>query len=128
MVYADYQYYTDEYCGTKLTENEFPKYAKRASAEIVHATFGRLEKLETSQITDAIKDCMCDVAEKMKYFETSAGAEVASENNDGYSVSYRDTSGAAYQQHEILVTIRTYLAITGYMYRGWHKKHDLCDT
>lgn len=127
MAYADYQYYTDEYLGTKLTEKDFPKYAKRASAEMNHVTFGRLEKLEESQITDAIKDCMCDVAERMLCFETSAGAEIASENNDGYSVSYRDVSEIDKQKHEIYGTIRTYLAVTGLMYRGWQRKNDLCD-
>lgn len=128
MEYATYQYYTDEYYGTKLTREEFPKYAKRASAEMNHVTFERLEKLAESQITDAIRDCMCDVAERMKTLETSAGAEIASENNDGYSISYRDTSDIDRQKHEIHATIRTYLAITGLMYRGWHRKDDLCDT
>lgn len=128
MAYADYQYYTDEYYGTKLTESEFVKYAKRASAEMDHVTFGRLEKLSDGEITDAIKDCMCDVAEHLKYFETSSGAEVASESNDGYSVTYRDISDVDQQKHEIDAVIRTYLAVTGLMYRGWHKKHDLCDT
>lgn len=128
MAYADYQYYTEEYYGSKLSETEFPKYAKRASAEIDHVTFGRIQKLSESEITDAIRDCTCEVAEKLKYFETSAGAEVASENNDGYSVSYRDTSNVDTQAHEIMASIRTYLGQTGLMYRGWHRKHDLCDS
>lgn len=124
MAYADYQYYVNEYYGSKLTEAEFPKYAKRATAEMNHVTFGRLERLADSQITDMIKDCMCDIAEKMQYFETTTGAEVASENNDGYSVTYRTVGDVDSRHHEIFATIRTYLAPTGLMYRGNHKHSD----
>lgn len=126
MTYATYDYYTNDYFGTALTEKEFPKYARRASAEMDHVTFGRLSKLSEEEITDSIRDCMCDVAERMHHFETSKGSDLASENNDGYSVSYRDTGNTDTQKHEIHATIRTYLAVTGLMYRGI-SKDDLCD-
>ena len=126
MTYATYDYYTNDYFGTALTEQEFPKYARRASAEMDHVTFGRLSKLSTDEITDAIRDCMCDVAERMHHFETATGSDIASENNDGYSISYRDTGNTDAQKHELYATIRTYLAVTGLMYRGI-SKDDLCD-
>lgn len=126
MTYATYDYYTNDYFGTTLTEQEFPKYARRASAEMDHVTFGRLSKLSADEITDAIRDCMCDVAERMHHFETATGSDIASENNDGYSISYRDTGNTDTQKHEIHATIRTYLAVTGLMYRGI-SKDDLCD-
>ena len=126
MTYATYGYYTNDYFGTALTEQEFPKYARRASAEMDHVTFGRLSKLPEELITDSIRDCMCDVAERMYHLETAKGSDLASENNDGYSVSYRDTGGTDTQKHEIHATIRTYLAVTGLMYRGI-SKDDLCD-
>lgn len=126
MAYATYQYYTDEYYGTALTEQEFQKYAKRASAEMDHVTFGRLSKLPNEELPDVVRDCMCDVAERMYHNETAAGSDIASENNDGYSVSYRDTGDINARKHEIHATIRTYLAVTGLMYRGI-LKDDLCN-
>lgn len=127
MIYATYDYYTNDYFGTALTEQEFPKYARRASAEMDHVTFGRLAELPEDQITDTVRDCMCDVAERMHHFETSTGSDIASENNDGYSVSYRDTGDTDTRRHEVHAAIRTYLAMTGLMYRGVEQNHDLCD-
>lgn len=127
MSYATYEYYTAAYGGTALTEQEFPKYAKRASAEIDHVTFGRLSKLSDGEIPAAVRDAMCDVAEQLHHFDTTAeGGSITSESNDGYSVSYRDTGGNAAQQREVRATIRTYLAVTGLMYRGVPRCHDLC--
>lgn len=127
MIYATYEYYITEYYGTALTEQEFPKYAKRASAEIDHVTFGRLSTLPDNQIPDAVRDAMCDVAEQLHQYATTAeGGSIASENNDGYSVSYRDTGGIAAQQREIRATIRTYLAVTGLMFRGVSHSYDMC--
>ncbi len=126
MAYATYEYYTTEYFGDILTEKEFPKYAKRASAEIDHVTFGRLSNMPESEIPDVVRDAMCDVAEKLHEYEVSEGSKIASENNDGYSVSYRDTGNVDIQKHEILTSIRTYLARTGLMYRGVSHKYDMC--
>lgn len=119
MIYATYEYYTDAYFGNTLTEKEFPKYAKRASAEIDHVTFGRLSNIPDDKIPDAVRDAVCDVAEKLhQYANTAEGGSIASESNDGYSVSYRDTGSSTFQNREIRATIRTYLAVTGLMFRG----------
>ena len=127
MSYATYEYYTAEYGGTALTAQEFPNYAKRASAEIDHVTFGRLSKLPYEEIPEVVRDCMCDVAEQLHQFATTAeGGSIASESNDGYSISYRDTGGNAGQQREIRATIRSYLAVTGLMFRGVSRSYDMC--
>lgn len=126
MIYATYEYYTENYGGTALTESEFPKYAKRASAEIDHVTFGRISNMTEEEIPEAVRDAMCDVAERLHHYETAEGSTVASENNDGYSISYRDTGTIDTQKHEIWSTIRTYLAVTGLMFRGVSSRHDLC--
>ena len=126
MSYATYAYYTAEYGGSALAEEEFLRYAKRASAEIDHVTFGRLRALPETQIPDAVRDAACAVAEQLCRFDkTAEGGSIASEQNDGYSVSYRDTGGTAAQQREVRATIRTYLGNTGLMYRGVTRR-DLC--
>lgn len=128
MVYATYDYYKDEYSGETLTEQEFKKYARKASAEIDHVTFGRLSDKSDNEIPDAVRDATCDIAEKMHDFDTAEGKEIASETNDGISVSYRDTGNPIKHLGEIRTTLRTYLAATGLMYRGVARSYDCCDT
>ena len=43
MAYTDYQFYTTKYFGDAVTEEEFSKYAERASERLDRITFGRLE-------------------------------------------------------------------------------------
>lgn len=126
MVYATYAYYTQDYGGTTLTEAEWPKYARRASAEVDHVTFDRLKHMDEEQIIDAVRDAVCEVAEKLHRFETMKGRDLAAENNDGYSVSFRDPGTQSARQDEVRLTIRTYLANTGLMYRGWSEEYDCC--
>lgn len=124
MSYATYDYYTQEYGGATLTAAEWPKYAKRASAEVDHVTFGRLQRMTEEQITDAVRDAVCEVAEKLHRFETMKGRDLASENNDGYVVSFRSAGTQNMRLNEVRMTIRTYLANTGLMYRGWSEEYD----
>lgn len=42
MAYTDYQFYTTKYFGDAVTEEEFPKYAERASERVDSITFDRL--------------------------------------------------------------------------------------
>lgn len=118
MIYADYEYYTGTFGGSAISAADFPRLARRASAEVDHVTFGRILKLD--EIPDAVKDAVCEVAEKLQEQENSEknSAGIASENNDGYSVSYRDDGGEAGRAHERYLAIRSYLAVTGLMYRG----------
>ena len=136
MVYADYAYYVADFAGTALTEDEFPSYAKKASALVDYVTFGRIEALGPERVIDAVRDATCAVAEKLKQFDSarvtdSDGRALASENNDGYSVSFRDgdsLEAQTVQTKTVLTTIRMYLAHTGLMYQGIYPKFDLPET
>lgn len=125
MVYATYSYYTDTYHGSALSESEFNYYAKRASANVDQYTFGRLTSMRSSDIPDAVRDATCAAAEKLSSFDKTDGGRIASENNDGYAVSYRDTSGADYQNAELYDVIELFLANTGLLYRGFSRQYDL---
>ena len=134
MVYADYAYYQKDFPGSALTEENFPEYAKKASAIIDHVTFNRIPVL--SAIPDVVRDATCAVAEKLKQFDDSrvtddAGRELASESNDGFTVSFRNTGteeAMNAQTRLILTTIRTYLANSGLMFRGVSRRYDLPET
>ena len=84
MLYADYAYYSGTYYG-KMTEADFNRTARRASAYLDRVTFGRITS--TLAATDAVKDACCAVADAFLTNETTEA--VASENNDGLSVTYR---------------------------------------
>ena len=43
MAYTDSQFYTTKYFGDVVKEEEFPKYAERASERLDRITFGRLK-------------------------------------------------------------------------------------
>ena len=128
MVYADYAYYTDTYHGDKLTEAEFLKYSRQASAMVDRVTFGRLMALGAEDIIGAVKDATCAAAERIKTLETRSDTGIASESNDGYSVAYKDVGKADSRDYEVMAVIATYLEVTGLLYRGVYRNHDLCDS
>lgn len=136
MVYADYDFYLNEYFGRTIQEDDFPRLALRGSQYIDYITKGRAER--NPDMEDA-KMCCCALAEQYQTIEAaqelaqkslSAGAadsaEVQSETVGSWSQSYRsggDSALAAAQAVEagrsaLLDTARRYLAHTGLLYRG----------
>ena len=131
--HADYAYYADEYAGDEIPEASFPKYAKKASAVIDRVTFGRPRVVTDEDILNAVRDAVCAVAECLYKFDATRatdeqGREIASENNDGYSVTFRNTGTADAQNAAdaaVMDVIQTYLADTGLLYRGISRRYDL---
>lgn len=120
---VDYGYYRDSFGGTKVLQEDFPLYVKRAGAYISYLTAGRADDTGI----DAVKDAVCAVCDvyalDAAQMQADGGREKASENNDGYSVSYV-TEGVAGQTHEEVLRKKAYhaayphLAFTGLLYRG----------
>ena len=122
--YTDFPYYSENFLGTELSEEAFPRYAKRASAIVYQMTFGRLA--DTPEIPDAVQDAVCAAAEQLHRADAARvtdeqGRELASENNDGYVVSFRSSTTAEAQEAQeaaLVSVIRSYLANTGLLFRG----------
>lgn len=92
MAYADYAFYSGTWHGT-MPEADFDKWADRASLEIDRVTFDRAADAPDS-MSKRLQLCCCALADQLEAWaaldaKTQAGA-VASENVDGYSVSWRD--------------------------------------
>ena len=92
MAYADYAFYSGTWHGT-MPEADFDKWADRASLEIDRVTFDRAADAPDS-MSKRLQLCCCALADQLEAgaaldAKTQAGA-VASENVDGYSVSWRD--------------------------------------
>lgn len=86
MPYADYDFYTTFYKGNLIPEDEYSKYALRASKYIEKITHGRIKALDAD-----VKICTCEIAEY--YFENGfASAKKTSESVGSYSVAYEDSN------------------------------------
>lgn len=109
MAYADYNYYKDVYVGT-LAADEYTSRAERASDYIDFVTFGR-----APSDADEVKKCCCALVDNMHHYDNGGGK--ASENIDGYSVSYvAGVSKTESRSESMYSTALQYLM--QYMYRG----------
>lgn len=137
MAYADYEYYTNTYFGTAITEEEFPKLAARASTFLDYYTQGRASH---NPELDALKMACCALSEQYKTIDTaqmlaqkslsysmeSNGPEAASETVGSWSKSYRSggesaaaaVASAENTKQELANIVKLYLAGTGLLYRG----------
>ncbi len=123
--YADYTYYTKNYLGTEITAEKFGPNILAASALIDQLTFRRIKRLDT--VPDEVRNAACAAAECLYRHAERSGREIASENNDGYSVSYVYANGGTQKEaiSDAAAAIRTFLVPTGLLYRGFSRKYDL---
>lgn len=84
-VYACYDFYVQEY-GRDMTEEEFNRYVKEASAYIRRITLKRSD----DSCCEELKYATCAVAEAYCSFDKANpnGKIVTSEHNDGFSQSF----------------------------------------
>lgn len=135
MVYADYDFYTNEYFGRAISEADFPRLALRGSQYIDYITQGRAE---VKADLEAVKMCCCELAEKYQTIEAaqelaqkslsagSDGLEVQSETVGSWSRSYRSGGDSARSAAQVAAENKAalysiaqrHLARTGLLYRG----------
>ena len=113
-MYADYDYYTSVYAGS-LSEDDFARLSVAARRYINMITMGRACTAPESVRGD-LADCMCAIVDEMYMQQQTSGADIASESNDGVSVTYRDNRGSPEQRLQGIAM--QYLASTGLMYAG----------
>lgn len=112
MVYADYDYYLDEYSGNAVAEADFTRLSRQASAYLDSLTCG---KIRGTWVDDSrVKDACCALADILHAQEQ--GGEVASESNDGASVTYVNSSTTP--QQRLYNVAAMYLSSTGLLYAG----------
>lgn len=119
MLYADYSYYASAYAGTIVPAAEFNEYAHRAQRFLDYITQHKI-----SDVTEAVKTALCGATEAL--YEVSQQTDkipkgIKSENNDGVSVTFADTSANSIvkqKQQCMLNAIYQALSGTGLLYRG----------
>lgn len=122
----DYEWYKTQYFGNLVDETAFNRNIIWATALLDQITFWRLKQIEN--VPDCVKDALCSAVEKMVLFRKRKEQDLASESNDGYSVSYASAGRLDELKSEVVSDMRTYLSGTGLLYRGWSRVYDLCDT
>lgn len=88
MAYADFTFYTDNYYGDMLTEDNADKWLERASDELDALTFRRLVSAfptETSYVVK-VKKAVCAIADALYLTDLQRKAASAQQAADG---SYR---------------------------------------
>lgn len=124
MAYADYNFYTSVWHGD-MPDADFAKWAARGSIEIDRLTHGRAAAVP-SEMAQSLRLCCCELADALR---TAAAADaatqggiIASENVDGYNVSYHDQntgSGRATAAEAAAAICRRWLcAPVNLMYTG----------
>ena len=113
MIYADFSYYNDTYCG-EMAEGDFKRLSRQASAYLDSVTFDRIAAVTDEKIMERVKEACCAVADVLLQKEQRDG--IASETNDGISVTYT-TEGSTEEQRLYRAAV-LYLGNTGLLYRG----------
>ena len=113
MIYADFSYYKDTYCG-EMAEGDFKRLSRSASAYLDSITFDRIPSVTEEKIKERVKEACCAGADVLLQKEQRDG--IASETNDGISVTYT-TEGSTDEQRLYRAAV-LYLSNTGLLYRG----------
>ena len=122
MVEITYSYYTDEYVGNSVTEEEFPKLLKLAKIHISNRTFGNSDKVEEDNPNaDRVKYAVCSVIDTLKAHTDGSGIQhgvLTSESVGNWSRSYKVTDKGATLEDIVNDKIYTLLSGTDLLYGG----------
>ena len=100
MVYADYDYYVDNYMGKSISEEDFTSLSVKASAYVDWVTMQRA-KNATGDASEAIKSAVCALCEiiqdgeKLNVISSDTERPLSSESVGGWSRSFGSKSVSA---------------------------------
>lgn len=116
MLTADYKFYTETYHG-KMEQTEFDRMAVLSSAYLDELTMGRTSGTLTVDVEERAKLAFCSVADA--YLLNEQGGGIASETNDGVSVTYvAGISNSKSEGRRLYEAAALFLGPTGLLYRG----------
>lgn len=131
-MYVDYEYYKNEYLGDKLTEKEFKKYSREASAYIDYLSSKAVKPIIDSKNGWRVKDAICKLSEMYKQHDldmnkleliSSQSIGLSSESVKSHSISFNN--GTQEKEKHLKAfndlkyqTVFKYLLPLGMLYRG----------
>lgn len=116
MAYASYSDYIGGYGGSRLGEEEFDGYARRAGGYLEVLTYGRCADAADQPTVQAVTMACCAVAEEL--YRQEREPPLTAQTVGQWSRSY-----AAPRSSErcIADAARIYLRGTGLLWRGWKR-------
>jgi len=113
---VDYKYYSETFHG-QMAEADFGRLAVYASAYLEELTMGKISGELTADAAEKAKLAFCAVADT--YLLNEQGGGVASESNDGISVTYMaGISNTKNDGRRLYEAAALFLGPTGLLYRG----------
>ena len=113
MIYADYDFYVNNYGGA-LPEESFTKHITKASAYVDYITLGRITPALLNKYKDKISLAACSVVDELH--SEASGGELASQTVGPWTKTYKGSGKTADQKKYDSAEI--YLLPTGLLYRG----------
>ena len=96
-MYADFEYYAEQFCGGLIPEDAFAGYAARVGREIDRLTMGRAAEAG-ADMAPRLSVCCCEIAELLyradRADELTAGGAIAAQTNDGLSTTFAAAKAA----------------------------------
>ena len=122
MVTITYEFYRDSYGGV-LNENLFNKSLLKATRLVSNRTNNKIDSIsddnENQNLVNDIKLCICNVVDKVQYYNTSNGKVVSSQSSGKISESYVVDSSKASAESDIADVIKMWLSGYGYTNFVW---------
>ena len=118
-MYADFDFYANNYHGKKITDSEtFERMAIEADALLDYITMGRIDK--DAPYIEKVKLAACAICD-IQYEQDSkkTAPQKTSESVGNHSVSYAVSKKTDAEYRALKISkIRLYLSNTGLLYRG----------
>lgn len=124
----DYEYYKNEYGGSKVDEVDFNLLNLDAKMEVNYWTLGRSNKVLSGELSvdddvvNLVKLTICQLMDKKAELSEHGGGHIKSESVGEYSVTFNDSNEAGVSDATYSI-IRRNLSHTGLMYRGVYHVH-----
>ena len=122
MVTVTYEFYKDSYGGV-LNENLFNKSLLKATRLVSNRTNNKIDSIsdddENQNLVNDIRLCICNVVDKVQYYNTSNGKVVSSQSSGKISESYVVDSSKVSAENDIADVIKMWLSGYGYTNFVW---------
>ncbi len=112
---VDYSFYTDRFCG-KLPAEDFMRLRPYASAYLSELTCGRTDGELSESLDERARFACCALVDAWDVNERGGG--IASESNDGVSVTYVAGQTAKRDGQRLYEAAALFLGGTGLLFRG----------
>jgi hypothetical protein len=122
MPYVDYSYYTDDFKGVSVTQEDFDRLVRRASDKIDSLTSYVLHRVEFTQLAQLIQENVKKATAAQVEYLVTQGGELAVHGDEPSSISISNfsysTESAGQGPRAVSPVVLEYLRPTGLLYRG----------